>query len=307
MRAHAAPADSGASDGGAAILVTGASGLLGSYLVRALEPMRDAVTFAGLTRVPAGDDRWVTCDLTDARQVEGLIAARRPRLVVHAAALTNVDLCETDPGLAEAVNRDAAACVARLTSEAGGRFVFISTDSVFDGLRGNYAETDEPAPVNGYARSKLEGEREVAAAAANHLVLRTNFFGRSDRGSGLADWLLRELGAGRPVVGFGDVIFSPLHAATLAELTLELARSDLRGTLHLGASDAVSKLEFARLVAQAYGLDTGLVRAGRLADAALDAPRPLDTSLDTRAAAARLGRPLPAVAMGVARMRSGDA
>ena len=287
----------------ASILVTGASGLLGSYLVRALKQMRGEVTFVGRTRVPAGDARWVKCDLTDDRQVHELIAGRSPRLVVHAAALTNVDLCETDPELATAVNSSAAARLARLTSDVGGRFVLISTDSVFDGRRGDYVETDDPAPLNMYARSKLDGERGVAAVA-NHLVLRTNFFGRSERGSGLADWLLRELAAGRPVVGFEDVLFSPLDAATLATLTLELAHTNLRGTLHVGASDAVSKFAFARLVAEAYGFDAGLVRPGRLSDAALGAPRPLNTSLNSAKATSVLGRELPSVAAGIACMHA---
>jgi dTDP-4-dehydrorhamnose reductase len=136
-------------------------------------------------------------------------------------------------------------------------------------------------------------------------VLRTNFFGRSHTGIGLADWLLRELGASRPVVGFQDVVFSALDVATLAALILELASTDIRGTLHLGASDAVSKFTFAQFVAKAYDFDPELVRPGLLADAGLSAPRPLDTSLDSGNAAKALGSALPTVATGVSRMCSG--
>lgn len=300
MSDPAAPSSAGDRDGDADVLVTGASGLLGSYLARELGP---GATLVGLSRIPEGDSRFVGCDLTDGDAVAQLLDEHRPRLVIQAAALTNVDLCERDPQLAAAVNRDAAGTVARLTAERGGRTVHISTDSVFDGRTGGYVESDDLAPLNGYARSKLEGEVAVAESAADHLVLRVNFFGRSGRGTGLADWLLGELTAGRPVTGFADVVFSPLHVAELARLILSLARSESRGTLHLGAADAVSKLEFAQLVAREYGLDEELIRTGLLVDAKLDAPRPLDTSLDSSRAASLLQRVLPTVAEGIAQMR----
>jgi dTDP-4-dehydrorhamnose reductase len=288
------------------VLVTGATGLLGSHLVAALDDREDVV-FVGHANVPPGDRRFVACDLTDAVAVAGLVRDHAPRLVVNCAALTNVDTCESQPGLAEAINTVAPARLAALGVATGFRLVQISTDSVFDGTDGPYAEADATAPLNEYAGSKLAGERGVAAAGGDHLILRTTFFGRSPTGSGLADWLIRELGAGRSVTGFEDVRFSPLDAATLVGCVLELAASRVQGTLHLGASDAVSKLAFALLVASEYGFDPGLVRAGRLADAKLDAPRPLDTALDTRAAAAALGRALPTVGECVARMLAADA
>ena len=301
MNPDAARGASGRAGVGTVIL-TGATGLLGSHLVPVLDEQAIAATLVGLANVPDGHDRWVRCDLTDESAVAELIATRRPRLVIHAAALTNVDTCEDDPALAAAVNAEAPGRLAQLTSEAGGRFVQISTDSVFDGRGGPYVEDDRTVPLNEYARSKLAGELAVAAGAPNHLVLRVNFFGRSPTGAGLADWLVRELSAGHAITGFDDVIFSPLDAATLSEAIVALAFGEQRGTLHLGASDAVSKFAFAQLVAEAHGLDPQLVRAGALADAKLTAPRPLDTSLDSSRAAAVLGRPLPTVAECVARL-----
>jgi dTDP-4-dehydrorhamnose reductase len=287
------------------VLVTGATGLLGSHLVRALEG-QDDVVFAGHTNVPRGDRRWVTCDLTDAAALAELVRNHAPGLIVNCAALTNVDACETEPDLADALNAGAPTWLAALGVAAGFRLVQISTDSVFDGTDAPYAEDDVTAPLNEYARSKLAGEQGVAAAGGDHLILRTTFFGRSPIDTGLADWLIRELGAGREVTGFEDVRFSPLDASTLAGLILELARSDTHGTLHLGASDSVSKFEFALLVADAFGLDRSLIRPGRLADAALAAPRPFDTALDTGRAATALGRPLPSVAECIGRMRAAD-
>ena len=285
---------------GVRILITGASGLLGAYLARAATSRRLDPSLVGLTLVPEDDPRWLRCDLTDPDSVARLWERVAPQLVVHAAALTNVDLCERDPALADAVNRQTTELLARHAVTSGARLVYVSTDSVFDGRRGGYAETDEPAPLNVYARTKLEAERE-AAAADDHLIVRTNFFGRSARGHGLAEWILRQLQDGNEIVGFSDVVFSPLYCGDFAELLLELTLGDTRGIVHLGAADAISKLEFAQLVARAAGVEDPKIRPGRLTEVGLAAPRPLDTSLDSSAAARQFDG-LPTVEEGVRRM-----
>lgn len=290
---------------GRRVLVTGATGLLGPYLAAAIGTRDLAATFVGLSSVPEGRPDWVTCDLAVARDVEALWHQVQPELVVHAAALTSVDLCESNPGLADAVNRGTTAALASLAAGSDARIVFVSTDSVFDGTRGGYAEDDTTAPLNVYARSKLAAE-EALVAATDHLAVRTNFFGRSPRGHGLVEWLLRELDSGRPIVGFADVVFSPLHCGALAELLLDLALGGTRGILHLGSAEPTTKLDFAQRIARAYGLDVGLISAGRLDDVALRAPRPRDTSLHCARAAAILGRSLPSVQEGIDAMRAGD-
>jgi dTDP-4-dehydrorhamnose reductase len=285
------------------VLVTGASGLLGGYLVDALEARDvEAAFVSGATSGGTGAN-WISVDLTDPRAIEDLWRRVTPDVVIHAAALTNVDLCERDPALADSVNRQPAESLARHASGVGARLVHISTDSVFDGQRGGYAEDDEPAPVNVYARTKLAAEQETAAVG-DHLVLRSNFFGRSPRGHGLAEWLLRELAADKRIVGFSDVVFSPLFCGHFAEIVVDLALGDARGILHVGASNSVSKLEFAQLVAAAYGYDRSLVSAGTLRDVDLQAPRPLNTSLVVDRVEQVLGRSSPSIESGISAMHA---
>lgn len=278
------------------LLVTGASGLLGSALARAARRLGLSVT--GTYHEHALDLAvpMVQADLADADGLRALAERLQPRWIAHCAAWTSVDGCEQDPARARRLNVDATAALA----SAGGRLAYVSTDSVFDGKRGGYTEEDAPAPLNVYARTKLDGEK---AAGGGALVVRTNLFGWSPRGASLAEWVLRELRAGRPITGFHDVRFAPLLADDLAELLLELMRRGERGLLHLGAAAPVSKLEFARLLAQAFGLDASLIRPGSVDAAPLKAPRPKDTSLDSRKAQALLGRALPAVAEGIRRMK----
>jgi dTDP-4-dehydrorhamnose reductase len=283
-------------------LLTGATGLFGPYLARALAAAGHETVAVGRSALPRSTD-WVECDLTDPAATKELFARVDPELVVHAAALTNVDLCERDPELADAVNRGTTATLAKLAGAAGSRLVLVSTDSVFDGTRGGYVEEDPTNPLNSYARSKLAAEHELAELESS-LVVRTNFFGLSGRGHGLAEWLLRELRAGNEIVGFADVVFTPLYCGTVAELVVELASSGENGMLHLGAGDAVSKLEFALLVADVFGFDRTLVKSGSLDDVGLTAPRPHDTSLISTRAEHLLGRGMPLVAEGVAALRA---
>jgi dTDP-4-dehydrorhamnose reductase len=278
------------------VLLTGASGLLGEYLAPALRVAGATVVPAShTTPVPGG----IKCDLTNRTGTAQLLEEVAADVIVHAAALTDVDRCEAEPGVADSVNRLST----ELLVESGARLVFISTDSVFDGTRGDYSEDDTPAPINEYARSKLRAEQHVLEGGG--LCVRTNFFGRSGRGHGLAEWLLRELGAGREVVGFEDVVISPLYCRDAAAALAELKLGEITGILHLGG-DPVNKYDFGVVVAQKYGLDSSLVRRGSVADVNFRAPRPLDTSLDSSRVENVLGRPLGGLQEAVAAMAVDD-
>lgn len=276
------------------LLVTGAAGLLGANLrVRAADAGWRVV---GLTRRDA--------ELTDAEQVRRALARERPRLVVHAAAMTNVDECERDPARARRDNVDAAAVVARACAEAGTGLIHVSTDSVFDGERGRYKESDPARPLNVYARTKLEAEGEVLAALPAALVLRTNFYGWSPGAKpSLAEGVLRALREGRQYRGFADVFFTTLLVDDLCEWALEAWGRGASGVLHLAGGERCSKFEFARSLAREFGLDEALVKASSIADLSLPALRPRDPSLDCSRAEGIVARRLPGVLEGLRRFK----
>lgn len=287
------------------LLVTGASGLLGANLVLTLH--KCGLRVAALAR----RSRWeldgvvsIQMDLLKARRVEALVGELCPSAVIHCAAATDVDWCEGHPPEAQAINVEAAGALAAAARRAGSRFAYISTDAVFDGHTGSYAEESVPNPVNVYARSKLEGERAALAALPSSLVVRTNFFGwNAQPKASLAEWVLRQIEQGKTVPGFTDVFFSPLLANDLGDLVLQLIDRGAEGVLHVAARDGCSKFEFARKICAAFGHDPARVVPSSLTAARLRAPRPLNTTLNTGRAAAALGRALPAVDEGVARLR----
>jgi dTDP-4-dehydrorhamnose reductase len=265
------------------VLVTGGGGLLGPWLC-------EAVVNAALGPIVAPSSH--ECDLGDPDAVRSLCEQTRPTIVLHAAALTDVDRCEREPVLAARVNTAACAhLAASLPSQA--QLVMVSTDQVYPDFPGPHGPTG-PAPVNVYGRTKLAGE----AAVRRHprgLVLRTNLFGpsRTVGRRSLSDWIVEELSAQRGIVGFTDVLFSPLHLATLSRLTVAAARAGLVGTLNLGSHEGLSKYAFARSVAARLRLDPDLVRPGLSHQRPGAAPRPHDLRLDVTAAEQQLGEHLP--------------
>lgn len=288
------------------IVVTGASGLLGANLCLAARERGMAVTaLYGRHPFAAEGIDARPLELADEDAARALVDQVRPSSIVHCAAATNVDWCEDHEDEAMRINAGASGALARAAASVGARFAYVSTDSVFDGERGGYTEDDAPAPLNAYARSKLAGERRVAEALPEALVLRTNLYGwNAQPKQSLGEWVLGRLEAGVPFPGFADVTFAPLLANDLADAILDLLEGGMTGTWHLASADAVSKYDFARALAVEFGHDPELVTPARAADVGFRAPRPRDTSLDATRAAAALGRPLPAVGEGLRRFRA---
>jgi dTDP-4-dehydrorhamnose reductase len=275
------------------ILVTGASGMLGASFVLTLRRHHEvAGTYWSHPVALPGIDLH-RMDLQDAGEIARVVAHARPDIVIHAGAMTNLDLAEEDPALAEAVNVTGTAHVARAATRARAALVVVSTDAVFDGAPGPRTEDDEPRPLNVYGRTKLEGERAALAEHRAALVVRTTPVGFGPRGDQLASWILGRLRAGQEVPGFVDAIFSPIDADALCARILTLLRAGARGVLHVAGGSRVSKHAFAEELAGASGFDPARVVRARLADASFTAPRGADMSLDSRRAEALIGTPAP--------------
>jgi dTDP-4-dehydrorhamnose reductase len=268
-------------------LITGATGLLADYLAEACA-RTDRVT---TTSRSGGDSR---CDLSEQDAVHNLICEVAPDVVVHAAGLTDVERCESNPDEAFAANRDAAANL-RVSLPDSTRLVVISTDQVYPDKHGPHGE-DDAEPVNMYGRSKLEGE-QAALKHAQALVLRTNFFGpsRKPARNSLSDFFIDKFSCGEDVKLFDDVLFSPLHMATLGALVVELVERDVTGVLNAGCRAGDSKAEFALAVARHKGLSTDKAEISASTTLPNRAPRPRDLRLDVSKIESVLGREMPSL------------
>lgn len=247
-----------------------------------------------------GDETAVTCDLRDPAAVAGLLDEVRPDLLVHLAALTDVDGCETDPVAAYEANvRATANLVDWLSAHAPAtRFIYVSTDQVYDAPGPSAEEVVRPRNV--YALTKLWGEDHARRLAAA-LVLRLNFFAGPE--AGLVGWLAQKCRAGEPVRLFSDVLFNPLHVDDLADCFLEMVDRGASGTFNLGgAGDGLTKAAFLRAAAAALSLPDRNLGDGSVADLQLPAYRPRDMRMKVGRAEALFGRSLPSVEDGLARL-----
>ena len=245
-----------------------------------------------------------SCDLTNVAAIAKLLSGWGPSLVVHCAAATNVDWCESNPQEAMRINTQAAGDLASQARSVGAGFVYISTDAVFDGIAGGYVEIDAVGPQNWYARSKLKGEEAVLRAMPEALVLRVNIYGWNLQAkNSLAEWVLQRLERGESVPGFCDTTFSPILANDLAEWIPRLVDYGCSGVYHVGSADHLSKYDFAREIARVFQLDVTLVKESSVEASALTASRPRNTWLRADKIMQTLGHPLPTIRQGLEKFR----
>ena len=271
-------------------LVVGASGLVGSHLLRHYRTLGAAVAGTGRDRA-CGTHRL---DITQAQDVRALIAALAPRTVVLAAALTDVDRCQRQPQLSYAVNVAGARHVAEAAALAGSRLVYLSTDYVFDGKNGPYAECDQPHPVCVYCRHKAEAEAAVRGLLGTRclIVRTTGVFGRESPARNFVARLIDRTGRGESVRVPTDQVGSPTYAGELAAAVAHLDRAGAAGDYHVAGRTPISRYDFALLASDVFGLRRELILPVATADLGQDAPRPLKAGLLVRKAEAFLARPL---------------
>jgi dTDP-4-dehydrorhamnose reductase len=264
------------------VFVTGASGSLGWTLCRLLSSKcRIAGTYFRHPRVPESTV-GVKLDLADLPSISATLDHFKPEVIFHAAAITDPDRCEENPGLAFAVNSDATRELASVALRLGSRLIFVSTDLVFDGEKGGYTETDPARPLSVYGASKLRAEQATLERGA-FVVIRSSLvygFG-SPVSRTFLGWMLSKLGRNEPIEVFADQKRNPVLVDDLAEAAVAAVEGDLVGLYHVGGPETMSRLEFGRQVCGVFGFGEALLRPTSMADFGFKAKRPVDSSLST--------------------------
>lgn len=265
------------------VWITGVGGLIGSYLIKAASRHAPGWQVYGSTRAQV--------DLTDPVAVQEAFHRIRPQTLIHCAGLTRSGVCEQHPSLARTLNIEVTARLAELAGDI--RFIFFSTDLVFDGRRGDYDETSQVNPLSVYAETKAEAERQVLANP-NHTVIRTSLNGGTsptgDRG--FNEEIRRAWEAGRTLKLFTDEFRCPIPAAVTAQATWELIAKGGPGLYHLAGAERLSRWQIGQILAQRWArLNPKMEPASRLDYAG--APRSADTSLNCAKLQQLLSFPLP--------------
>lgn len=253
------------------VLITGSDGLLGRDVSRVFTKRFPETTI---------ESTEAFLNIKDYDRVALEFERMIPSAVINCAAYSHVDGCENQPDEAYKVNRDGAFHLARACRHINARFIHISTDYVFDGeKRTPYRETDDPAPLGVYGKSKLEGERAVLAEWDNSLIVRSSsLFGKG--GENFGSKVIERCERGEQVMAAIDMESSPTYTLDLAHAIEKLVESDYRGIVHFVNSGVCSKFEFAQAALKMKSIDQSLLVPIRMDQLELEAKRPPFSALD---------------------------
>jgi dTDP-4-dehydrorhamnose reductase len=264
------------------LLITGASGLYGSKLARlALEKGIDVYSSDVQNLTLYG--KYVKLDVAGKAQVEQVFQDIKPDVVVHAASLTDVDKCELNKDLAWRINVEGTKNITAASQKHESFLIYISTDYVFSGEKGCYVESDAANPMNYYGLTKLEAEY-IVQELPEYAIARPSVIYGSTPAAGkvnFALWLIETLRKGERVKIVTDQWNTPTLNTNLAEMTLEVVERRLMGIYHLCGATRLSRIEFAKMIADTFGLDKSLIDPVGSDRFVLPAKRPADSSLDT--------------------------
>jgi len=224
-------------------------------------------------------DNKIKLDIKDLKSCSEVVSKFEPDVVINCSARTDIDFLEKNSQISYDVNSEGVKNLAIVTAKYKKKFIQISTDSVFDGIKGRYTEEDKPNPVNVYAKSKLLAEKYVSEICTDYTIVRTNFYGFSIKKNNLLDWIVKNLKNNEKIIGFNDVFFSPVEISNLNEIILDLTKSNHNGILHLASDEKISKFEFIKQVSNSFGLNSNLISEGSIDKINFIAKRPKDTSL----------------------------
>ncbi|MFA5903079.1 MAG: UDP-4-amino-4,6-dideoxy-N-acetyl-beta-L-altrosamine transaminase [Desulfobacula sp.] len=276
------------------ILITGVSGLLGNNLAYYF---KDRFNVLGLYKThPVEINGIVTrqVDILSKDSIKCVIGEFRPDIIIHCASLTDIEYSELNKESADLINVSGTRNIVSVVAD-NTKIVYISSDSVYDGIKGNFVETDMVDPQNYYGLSKYNGELE-ALKKRKSLVLRTNIFGWNiQEKNSIAEWIMHELDMNHEINGFRDVYFSSIYTFDLAKILEKAIEQDLAGIYNCGSRDSISKYEFALLIAQFFCLNQNLVKPISIDHFSFKAKRGKNLSLNVDKLSTALNLTLPSI------------
>jgi dTDP-4-dehydrorhamnose reductase len=249
------------------ILITGANGLLGQHLVKLLLEKNHHVLACGkgLCRLDfiANDSfTYINADITNEHAVEELMKRCKPEIVIHAAAMTQVDDCEKNPELCADINVRGTASIILYAEKYCGFIIYVSTDFVFDGEKGNYKEEDDLKPVNWYGVTKMQAESLIETSDMPWAIVRTCLvYGNALNGTrnNIITWVKENLENKKNIKVVDDQIRTPTYVEDLAKGILLIAEKKAEGVFHISGKDVLTPYQMAIKTATFFYLDKSLI------------------------------------------------
>ena len=266
------------------LLITGSNGLLGQKLVELLRKQANVdliATARGVNRLPVTDGyTYASLDITDQEEVNAVFDQFKPEIVIHTAAMTNVDTCETDQEGCDLLNVDAVAFIIQACEKHNSYLCHLSTDFIFDGAAGPYTEECIANPISYYGESKLKAEQLLLASSIRWSIARTvlvyGIVPDMSR-SNIVLWVKKSLEEGKTIQVVTDQFRTPTLAEDLAIGCWLLAKDEVEGIFNISGSDFLTPYEMAVMTADYYGLDKSLLQKADSSTFQQTAKRPART------------------------------
>jgi len=262
------------------ILVTGSAGLIGRQIVKDLVKENYDV-YSCYNKLKSEFGIPMHLDLTKKNEIINIFDTIKPDVVIHLAALKDVEKCETQKEQAMLLNSTSTEILVKESVKQKAFFVYVSTDYVFDGGKGSKNENDIPNPVNFYGKSKLDGEIAVKNLSSSYAIIRTSTpFGIHSKKKSFPLWVKENLESKKEICVLIDQFTSPTFVPNLSKMIIEVAIKQITGIIHLAGATRISRYEFAKMIAQEFNLDKTLLKPTKIQDMKWNAIRPKDSSLN---------------------------
>ena len=274
------------------VLITGASGMLGANLVKLWS---NKYNIFATSRSNFSDNAAKNYKIFDLKseKYEELIEWAKPDIIVHCAAITNVDYCEENSEEAMIINGESVRKL--IDSAPNAKLVFISTDAVFPCQSNLTNENSTTGPENNYGKSKEYGESFIKSSFKNSCIVRTTIVGKNinTHKQGFVEWIINSVRRGNQITLFNDVFFTPISIWHLADELEWIMNNDVPRILHVSGSESMTKYEFGYRLCHEVRLDVSLIKAGSMDDIQFRAKRAKDQTLDSSYYASISKRKLP--------------
>lgn len=282
------------------LFITGISGLLGQSAARLTNGRFEVSGCYSKSSISINNVRALKLDITDMTSIEQALVDFKPDIILHTAAMTNVDECETNPTAANQTNVEATRNTASIAEKLGAKLVHLSTDQLFDGTSAWMTEEDVPAPLNIYGNTKRLAEQVALEKCPTTLVVRTNFFGWGmPPRTSFSDWIIQGLEQDQKLTMFSDVFYTPILMDHLVDVIIDLVDRGATGIFNVAGSERISKYGFALRTSDMFGYPSNNIQSASVDGFPFKAQRPKDMSLNTEKVSEFLKRPMPTVMEGL--------
>ncbi|MDN3619361.1 SDR family oxidoreductase [Polaribacter undariae] len=269
------------------VVITGSNGLLGQSLLNLLLKEKENYQVFGFSR---GDNRsgrndfsYVSIDITEEEKLKKALLEIQPDFIINTAAMTQVDDCENQKAACDLLNVTVVKWLAEISEELNAHLIHISTDFIFDGIKGNYKETDIANPLSYYGSSKLKSEELLLESSINYTILRTilvygKVFDMSR--SNIVLWVREMLEKGKEITIVDDQFRTPTYVEDLALACKVSMDKKATGVFNISSNELLSVYEIAQQIAISFNLDKNLIKPISTSTLNQTAPRPAKTGFD---------------------------